>query len=77
MIPGYLVVAVVLYCHRHHVKHAADRAQLRTDGRGARTRSEAEFRYALTRLRENGESIAILGGEKEERAGLPLTPRQA
>ena len=31
---------------------------------------EAEFRYALTRLRENGESIALLGGEKEERAGL-------
>ena len=32
--------------------------------------SEAEFRYALTRVRENGESIALLGGEKEERAGL-------
>jgi vitamin B12/bleomycin/antimicrobial peptide transport system ATP-binding/permease protein len=31
---------------------------------------EAEFRYALTRLRENGESIALLGGEKEERAGI-------
>ena len=31
---------------------------------------EAEFRYALTRLRENGESIALLGGEKEERAEL-------
>jgi putative ATP-binding cassette transporter len=31
---------------------------------------EAEFRYSLTRLRENGESIALLGGEKEERAGL-------
>src|SRR5262245_52256723 len=36
----------------------------------AKNQSEAEFRYALTRLRENGESIAILGGEKEERAGL-------
>jgi len=31
---------------------------------------EAEFRFALTRVREYGESIAILGGEKEERAGL-------
>src|SRR4029077_16770249 len=31
---------------------------------------EAEFRAALTRVREYGESIAILGGEKEERAGL-------
>ena len=38
----------------------------------AKNQSEAEFRYALTRLRENGESIAILGGEKEERAGLAL-----
>ena len=35
-----------------------------------KNQSEAELRYALTRLRENGESIAILGGEKEERAGL-------
>ena len=32
--------------------------------------SEAEFRYVLTRLRENGESIAILGGEEEERSGV-------
>src|SRR3954471_20072246 len=32
--------------------------------------AEAEFRYALTRLRENGESIALLGGEQEERSGL-------
>jgi putative ATP-binding cassette transporter len=31
---------------------------------------EAEFRAALTRVREYGESIAILGGEKEERARL-------
>ena len=36
----------------------------------AKNQAEAEFRYALTRLRENGESIALLGGEEEERAGL-------
>jgi putative ATP-binding cassette transporter len=36
----------------------------------SKNHAEAEFRYALTRLRENGESIAILGGEEEERAGL-------
>jgi putative ATP-binding cassette transporter len=36
----------------------------------AKNQAEAEFRYALTRLRENGESIALLGGEKEERNGL-------
>ncbi len=69
VIPGYLVIAVVIYCiiisssmmfiARSFVPMAE-----------AKNQSEAEFRYALTRLRENGESIAILGGEKEERAGL-------
>src|SRR6185369_10619220 len=32
--------------------------------------AEAEFRYTLTRVRENGESIALLGGEEEERSGI-------
>jgi putative ATP-binding cassette transporter len=36
----------------------------------SKNQAEAEYRYVLTRLRENGESIAVLGGEKEERAGL-------
>ena len=35
-----------------------------------KNQAEAEFRYALTRVRENGESIALLGGEEEERAGI-------
>ena len=35
-----------------------------------KNQAEAEYRYALTRLRENGESIALLGGDEEERAGL-------
>ena len=69
VIPGYLVIAVVIYCAHHQRQHDVHRAQLRAD-RGAKNQSEAEFRYALTRLRENGESIAILGGEKEERDGL-------
>jgi len=68
-IPGYLVISVVAYCAiittsmlfiaRSFVPTAESKNQ-----------AEAEFRYALTRLRENGESIAILGGEEEERAGL-------
>lgn len=68
-IPGYLVISVVVYCAvitsgmlviaRSFVPIAESKNQ-----------AEAEFRYALTRLRENGESIAILGGEEEERAGL-------
>ena len=36
----------------------------------ATSQAEAEFRFALTRLRENGESIALLGGELEEQRGL-------
>jgi putative ATP-binding cassette transporter len=68
-IPGYLVIAVVLYAviisglmmiiARSFVPTAETKNQ-----------TEAEFRAALTRVREYGESIAILGGEKEERAGL-------
>ena len=68
-IPGYLVIAVVIYCAvisglmmiiaRSFVPTAEKKNQ-----------TEAEFRAALTRVREYGESIAILGGEKEERAGL-------
>jgi putative ATP-binding cassette transporter len=35
-----------------------------------KNQTEAEYRYAITRLRENGESIALIRGEVEERAGL-------
>jgi putative ATP-binding cassette transporter len=39
----------------------------------AKNQSEAEFRYAATRLREYGESIALLGGDQEERSALGAT----
>ncbi|MCB8820172.1 ABC transporter ATP-binding protein/permease [Microvirga rosea] len=68
-IPGYLVFVAVIYSlitttamiviGRQFVQVAEDKNQ-----------AEAEFRYAVTRLRENGESIALLGGEPEERSGL-------
>ncbi len=35
-----------------------------------KNQAEADFRYTLTRVRENGESIALLGGEEEERGGI-------
>ena len=38
-----------------------------------KNQAEAEFRYTLTRVRENGESIALLGGEEEERSGIDKT----
>ncbi|MDB5655701.1 MAG: hypothetical protein JWQ94_3314, partial [Tardiphaga sp.] len=71
-IPGFLVIAAVLYAGiasgsimvigRAFVQTSEDKNQ-----------AEAEYRYALTRVRENGESIALLGGEEEERAGIDRT----
>jgi putative ATP-binding cassette transporter len=71
-IPGFLVIAAVLYAAiasgsitfigRSFVQVSEDKNQ-----------AEAEFRYTLTRVRENGESIALLGGEEEERAGIDKT----
>jgi putative ATP-binding cassette transporter len=68
-IPGFLVVAAVIYSSlasgtmvyiaRGFVPLAENKNQ-----------AEANYRYALTRLRENGESIALLGGGVEERATL-------
>jgi putative ATP-binding cassette transporter len=68
-IPGFLVIAAVFYAAiasssimvigRRFVQMSEDKNQ-----------AEAEYRYTLTRLRENGESIALLGGEEEERAGI-------
>jgi putative ATP-binding cassette transporter len=71
-IPGFLVIAAILYAviasgsimaiGRRFVQISEDKNQ-----------AEAEFRYTLTRVRENGESIALLGGEEEERDGIDRT----
>ena len=68
-VPGFLVIAAVLYATiasgsmvligRRFVAVSENKNQ-----------SEAELRYLLTRLRENGESIALIQGEEEERAGV-------
>jgi vitamin B12/bleomycin/antimicrobial peptide transport system ATP-binding/permease protein len=68
-IPGFLVVAAVLYAV------IASGAMLLIGRRFVavsenKNQSEAELRYVLTRLRENGESIALIQGEEEERAGV-------
>jgi putative ATP-binding cassette transporter len=68
VIPGYLVIAAVIYAAI--TSAAVILVASRFVAVSERVnQSEAEFRYALT-VRENGESIALLGGEKEERAGL-------
>ena len=67
-IPGFLVIAAILYA-------AIASGSIVLIGRRFvqisehKNQAEAEFRYTLTRVRENGESIALLGGEQEERDG--------
>jgi putative ATP-binding cassette transporter len=68
-IPGFLVITAVIYAlvasgsmvliGRRFVAVSEEKNQ-----------SEAELRYVLTRLRENGESIALIQGEEEEQAGV-------
>jgi putative ATP-binding cassette transporter len=71
-IPGFLVIAAIVYA-------AIASGAIVTIGRSFvqisedKNQAEAEFRYALTRVRENGESIALLGGEEEERDGIDKT----
>jgi putative ATP-binding cassette transporter len=68
-IPGFLVVAAVIYAvaatgamaviGRRFIKVSENKSQ-----------AEAEYRYVLTRIRENGESIGLLQGAAEERNGV-------
>jgi vitamin B12/bleomycin/antimicrobial peptide transport system ATP-binding/permease protein len=68
-IPGFLVIAAFVYAmFGTGSMLIIGKSFVRTSE--IQNQREAEFRYALTRLRENGESIALLGGEKEERAGI-------
>lgn len=66
VVPGYLVIAVVIYTGltslgmlllgRPLVAAVAQKAA-----------GEGDFRYALTRARENAETIALIGGDDDER----------
>ena len=74
-IPGFLVWAAILYAS------VASGAMLLIGSRFVRVsetknQTEAEYRYVLTRLRENGESIALIHGEEEERAGVSRSLRR-
>jgi putative ATP-binding cassette transporter len=74
-IPGFLVIAALAYAL------LASGAMILVGRRfvsasESKNQSEAEYRYLLTRLRENGESIALIQGEEEERAGLGRSLRK-
>lgn len=71
-VPGFLVITAIIYA-------AITSTSMFLIGRDfvalseKKNQAEAEFRYVLTRVRENGESIALLGGEEEERSGIDKT----
>jgi vitamin B12/bleomycin/antimicrobial peptide transport system ATP-binding/permease protein len=68
-IPGYLVWAALLYAAIGSVvTHLIGRRLIPLDFE--QERREADFRFALVRLRENSEPVALLRGEESERREL-------
>jgi len=71
-IPGYLAIAALIYAAAVTAftyfigKPLVDRV-------AAKNESEAQFRYELTRVRENSESIALIKGADDERKQLNET----
>ena len=67
-VPGFLVVAAVIYAVAASGAMAViGRRFIRVSEN--KNQAEAEYRYLLTRIRENGESIGLLQGMAEERRG--------
>ena len=69
IIPRYLVLAAIIYSIFASLAMVIIARRFVAVAEAV-NQTEAEFRYALTRLRDNGESIALLGGETEEHEGL-------
>ncbi len=68
-IPGYMLWGAILYAAvGTWLTHLVGRVLVPLNF--MRQKAEADFRYALVRLRENGEGVALSGGETEERAVL-------
>jgi len=68
-IPGYMVWVAVLYAIAGSLlSHAIGRPLIGLNF--AQQRYEADFRYGLVRVREHAESVALYGGEPQERAAL-------
>lgn len=68
-LPGYLVWAALAYAVVGTVfTHFVGRGLIPLDVE--QERREADYRYALVRLRENGEAVALARGETRERSGL-------
>ena len=68
-IPGYLVIAVVAYTALTSLgMFLLGRPLVRAVEHKAA--GEGDLRYALTRTRENAETIALIGGDEDERASV-------
>jgi vitamin B12/bleomycin/antimicrobial peptide transport system ATP-binding/permease protein len=68
-IPGYMVWVAIVYALVGSVlTHFVGRSLIGLNIR--QERFEADFRFALVRLRENAEGVALYRGERAERAGL-------
>jgi vitamin B12/bleomycin/antimicrobial peptide transport system ATP-binding/permease protein len=68
-IPGYMVFVALLYAIvGTWLTHLVGRPLIGL--RFRQQRVEADFRYALVRLRENMEGVALYGGETEEKGNL-------
>jgi putative ATP-binding cassette transporter len=65
-IPGYLVIAVVIYSASTSFGMLLLGRPL-VAGVEAKAAAEADFRYELTHTRENAETIALIGGDDAER----------
>ncbi len=71
-IPGYLAIAAVLYAACVSLLTYLIGNPL-VDRVAAKNEAEAQFRYELTRVRENAESIALIKGADDERDRLTET----
>ncbi len=71
-IPGYIAIAAVLYALATSALTYFIGSPL-VARVAAKNESEAQFRYELTRVRENSESIALINGADDERKRLNET----
>ena len=69
VIPGYMLWGAILYAiFGTWLTHLVGRPLVQLNF--LRQKAEADFRYALVRLRENSEGVALSSGEQEERGVL-------
>ena len=71
-IPGYMVFACIIYSTITTLgMFLLGRPLVRNVE--AKAAGEAQFRYELTRVKDNAETIAMIGGDQDERGRLDLT----